>query len=322
MSRTLHPVRSLPARELVVPVLAVLTVAVLPLLLWSRLPDPIAIHWGLDGRPDGRAPLPIDVLLLAAVTALVTFVPLVAASRADHRTARPMLALSHGMAAFFVLLRGRTLERNLDAAVWTEAGAIALLDLSVLLLLAVPFALIGWWLGGRHPALPPPVRAVLPLQLPPDGRLLWTGRQAWPFARILGSVLVATGAVITGLRLGVETLAIGGTLMLVGLLLWSATSIAVATGPAGLKVRFGPLGRPVIRVALADIEGIDVEDVEPLAFGGWGYRVMPGVRAVVIRRGAGFRVRRKGKPDLVITVDDAATAAGVLAAHLAAHRDD
>jgi hypothetical protein len=316
----LHPPRSLPARELIVPLLAVLVVAVLPVLVWARLPDPVAIHWGLDGRPDGSAPLIVDAVLLTLATGLVTLLPFAVAARADRDAARTMLALSHGMAAFFVLLRWSTLQRNLDAAVWSDAGPVTLLDLAVMLLLSAPVALVGWWLGRHHPDRPRTVRSVLPLTLPEDGRLLWTGRQALPTARVVGSGLLAAGALVTGMRVVPETLVLGGTLMLIGLLLWAFTSISVAAGPAGLRVRFGPLGWPVIRVPLADIDGVELEDVEPLAFGGWGYRVMPGVRAVVIRRGVGLRVRRIGRADLIVTVDDAATAAGVLQAHLDEHR--
>lgn len=316
----LHPPRSLPLREVVVPVLATLAVVGMPLLAWGRLPDPVAAHWGIDGRPDASAPLVVDVVLLAGLTALVTLLPLLAVMSSGRRTARTMLALSHGMAAGFVLLRWRTIELNLDAAIWTEAGSFAILDVAVLLLAAAPAALFGWWLGGRHPDLPRPVHAFLPQVLPPDGRLIWVGRQAWPVARVLGPVLIAAGGAVTASRLGVDASLLGGTLILVGVLMWWFTSIAVAAGPAGLKVRFGPLGWPAIRVPLATIEGVELEEVEPLTYGGWGYRVVPGVRAVVIRRGIALRVGRSGRPDLVVTVDDASTAAGVLAAHLAAHR--
>ena len=322
MATTLHPPRSLPARELVVPVLAVLAAVVLPLLAWSRLPDPIAIHWGLDGRPDGSAPLVVDVALFAVLTVLIALLPLVAVVRAHRDAARTMLTLSHGMGAFFALLRWRTLELNLDVTSWEAAGSLTLLDIALLLGLAAPFGFIGWWLGGLHPELPRAVREVVPQTLPSDGQLVWVGHQAWSVARVAGPVLILAGGFTTAVRVAAETLLIGGTLVLVGVMLWWFTSITVATGPAGLKVRFGPLGWPAIRVPLAAIEGIEIEEVEPMAYGGWGYRAMPGVRAVVIRRGIGMRVRRAGQPDLVVTVDDAATAAGVLAAHLAKERGE
>jgi hypothetical protein len=320
MPSALHPPRSLPVRELVVPLLATITVAAMPLLVWSRLPDPVAIHWGLDGRPDGSAPLALDVVLMAVLTALITFLPLISAARGDRRTARMMLALSAGMGAFFVVLRWRTIELNLDVVAWTEAGSLSLLDVALLFVIAAPVAWVGWTLGGKHPDPPRPQRSILPVTLPPDGRLVWVGHQAWSVARVLGPSLVAAGGVVTAIRVAPESLVVGGTLVLVGILLWWFTSITVAVGPVGLKVRFGPLGWPAIRVPLARIERVELEDVEPLAYGGWGYRVVPGVRAVVIRRGVGLRIGRQGRPDLVVTVDDAATAAGLLAAHLEAHR--
>jgi len=316
----LHPPRSLPRRELVVPALATVAVVVLPLLVWSRLPDPVAIHWGLDGRPDGAAPLVIDVVLMVVLTALLTFLPLVAVLRGDRRTARTMLALSYGMGALLVLLRWRTIELNLDTAVWTEAGSLTLLDVLALLALAVPVALVGWALGARHPDPPRPRYTVVRPELPVDGRLVWVGHQAWSVARVVGPALTVVGGLITVFRVAAGTLTVGAALVLVGVLLWWSASITVAVGPVGSKVRFGPFGWPVIRVPLDEIERVEVEDVEPLAYGGWGYRVMPGVRAVVIRRGVGLRIVRRGRPDLVVTIDDAATAAGVLAAHLDAHR--
>jgi hypothetical protein len=318
MPSTLHPPRSLPARELVLPGVAVLLAVVLPVLVWSRLPDPVAVHWGLDGRPDGSAPLVVDAVLLAVMTAVVTLLPLIGAARADRGTARSLVALSHGLAGIFVLLRLRTLQLNLDAVDWTAAGDLTVLDLGGMLLLAAPLALIGWWLGGRHPDLPRPIRAVAPQALPADGRLVWVGHQAWSVARVLGPGVVAAGGLVTAVRVAPETLVLGGTLVLVGLLLWWFTSITVAAGPAGLTVRFGPFGWPLIRVPLATITAVEVEDVEPLTYGGWGYRIVPGVRAVVIRRGVGLRVGRTGRPDLVVTVDDAGTAGGVLLAHLEA----
>ena len=317
MATTLHPPRALAPRELVVPLLGTFAVLLIPLLARSELPDPVAIHWGIDGRPDGSAPLVVDVVLMWVLAALVALLPLLAVLRGDRATARTMLALSHGMAAFFTVLRWRTVALNRGAITWTDAGSLTLLDLTLLLAAAAPFALLGWWLGGRHPELPRPVRTVVPLPLPADGQLVWTGHQSWSVARLAGPGLIVGGALATAVRVAPETLVVGLTLVLVGVVLWWFTAITVAAGPAGLKVRFGPFHWPAVRVPLAAIEGLEVVDVEPMAYGGWGYRVVPGARAVVIRRGVGLRVCRKGRPDLVVTVDDAATAAGVLAAHLA-----
>ena len=86
--------------------------------------------------------------------------------------------------------------------------------------------------------------------------------------------------------------------------------------------RFGPLGGFRSRVPLDEVARVTAEVVEPLAYGGWGYRIIPGVRAVIVRQGPGLRVDRIDGPSLVVTVDDAGVAAGVLRAHLAAAARD
>jgi len=319
MPTTLHPPRTpIPRRELIVPLLAVVFVAAEPWRLRARLPDPVAIHWGIDGLPDGSAPFIVDAVLLLAITALLALVPLLVAGRADRRGARVLVAVAHGTAGMHVMLRHRTLTLNVDATDWSAAGAFALRDLGLLLLAALAVGVLGWWLSAGRAEIPRPVRDPATIVLPDDGDLAWVGRQSWPPGRILGPLLVAGGATVAALRVVPDGYAIGAALALAGLLVWWLTSITVAVGPAGLRVRFGALGWPGVRVGLDRIAGVVLEDVEPLVYGGWGYRVLPGVRAVVIRRGEGLRVARTGRPDLVVTVDDAATAAAVLAAHVAA----
>jgi hypothetical protein len=99
------------------------------------------------------------------------------------------------------------------------------------------------------------------------------------------------------------------TIAVVGLLL---AQVRLTAGPGGAVVALGPLGIPYVRIPLDEVASAAVEEVTPLAYGGWGYRVRPGVRAFVIRAGQGVRLRRTGKPDLVITVDDAERGAGVV----------
>jgi hypothetical protein len=323
MPTTLHPPRTpVPRRELVLPLLAVAYAAIEPWRLRARLPDPVAIHWGIDGLPDGSAPLVVDALVMLVATALVALVPLLAAGGADRRDARVLVAVGQSMGAFFLLLRHRTLALNLDVTVWTEAGALTLMDLGVLALLVLPTAAFGWWVAGARPERVRKVRAPAQVTLPSDADLAWVGHQSWPVGRMLGLMLGAGGAVLVAVRVTPEGLIIGATLAFTGLLVWWSTSITVAVGPAGLRVRFGPLGWPGVRVPLGSITGVVLEDVEPLSYGGWGYRILPGVRAVIIRRGEGLRVGRAERPALVVTVDDAATAAAVLAAHVAARGSD
>jgi hypothetical protein len=49
-----------------------------------------------------------------------------------------------------------------------------------------------------------------------------------------------------------------------------------------------------------------------MSYGGWGYRIRPGVHAIVTRGGESLRLVREGKADLVLTVDDAQAGAGLI----------
>jgi hypothetical protein len=79
-------------------------------------------------------------------------------------------------------------------------------------------------------------------------------------------------------------------------------------------VAYGPLGLPRQRVPLSRIRGARAIHVTPLRHGGWGYRgslLVFGRAAIVVRGGDGIRVDcDRGR--LVITIDDADTAAGLL----------
>ena len=79
--------------------------------------------------------------------------------------------------------------------------------------------------------------------------------------------------------------------------------VQVALGPGGLLRRSLPLD---------ELSRADVGHVRPLAYGGWGYRLLPGFSAIVISRGEGLRLVRRRRRDLVITLPRATQAAAVV----------
>lgn len=318
----LHPEPTTPrhrasAAERAVPLAAIAATVLLPLSYLGSLPDPVAIHWGIDGRPDGHGPLWLDVTLIAALTALVSLLSLWGAGRADRRPARLLVGIGHASAALFVGLRWVTLQANAGADDWTRAGDVTGTTVSLVSAVAMLVGLGGWVLARNRPEHVRATRAVVATPMAPGETAAWFGDQSWGIGTAV-SMLALVGAAATAVLVpppgrGVTI----GSLVLVAVALATFTRIRVAIGPHGLTVRFGILGVPRQHVALTDIEAVEVEDVEPLAYGGWGYRVVPGARAIVIRRGPGLRIRRRGRADLLVTVDDADVAAGVLAAHLA-----
>ena len=98
-------------------------------------------------------------------------------------------------------------------------------------------------------------------------------------------------------------------------LIGAALAILLSSLFAGLRVR-SIAGLPRFSVALADVEGVAVVRVDPTAeFGGWGFRLgLDGRFGIVLRAGDAIQVERRRGRTLVVTVDDAATGAGLLSA--------
>ena len=87
--------------------------------------------------------------------------------------------------------------------------------------------------------------------------------------------------------------------------LWSSRA-AVEVHDDALLVRFGP-GWPTRRIPWDRVHSVDVIDVRPMQWGGWGYRVLAArhAQALVLRAGPGLRLKLAGDRVFVVTVDDA-----------------
>lgn len=87
--------------------------------------------------------------------------------------------------------------------------------------------------------------------------------------------------------------------------------VYVTVNDDGLQVRLG--GRVRARtISLVRIKRARSIDVEPAAWGGWGWRVTSGASAIVLRRGDGIEVTFHNGRRFAVTVDDAATGAALL----------
>lgn len=85
-------------------------------------------------------------------------------------------------------------------------------------------------------------------------------------------------------------------------------------------MRFGPLGWPRKHVALTAIAAVSAEDIDPLRWGGWGYRIMPGRSAVVLRGGPALVIDLVDGRRFCVTIDDPEPGAGLLRAYVVASR--
>lgn len=309
--------------EELLPNLAVLTTLVAPLLVWNRLPDPVASHWGVGGQPDGSLPLIAEVVVLCLAASAVAYGPIVAARFPMPRAQARVLVAAAGFGS--VLLAGvriASVQANVDVARWQEAGALTGGTVLVAAAAGLVAGAVGWWAAGSRPDLPPPsTQPPAAVEVAPGEAVVWVGAASGrlPIVVATGLLVVAALGVVFAPPEPRTVLVI--VLPLVALALSALAQVRVTVGPAGVSVACGWLGWPRLRVPIADVTEVTVEDVAPMSYGGWGIRVVPGATGVIVRRGEGLRIeRRSGRRTLVVTVDDAARAAGVLLAHRDAHR--
>lgn len=285
----------------------------------TDLPSPIAVHWGTGGRPDGSGSLTVITVVMSVVVLVIGGAMVAGARRVpEPNGGRLLVAAAHWLTGFGVAVLQLTIAANEGAATWTDAASITGLDLLLVLAVGLPLGGLGWVAAGDLEAVPAETlpAGALPDVAAADASLVWSGATRGRAVVWLLLAAAATNALVwllvpSDVRLPLLTMV---ALPLVLLAVFAQARVTV--GPAGVRVGMGPLAWPGSRVAYADLEDVTVEVVEPLRYGGWGYRIVPGVRAIVVRRGEGLRLHRRDHSDLVVTVDDARLGAAVIKAHL------
>lgn len=155
----------------------------------------------------------------------------------------------------------------------------------------------------------------------------WVGRCASRGFALLGLgltlvlVAVGVGTVIALRGSGAPTwagwfVAVVGAVA--GLLAWSVSSLEVRLTPETFTVAFGRFGWPRRVIRLADVAEASAIVVEPMEWGGWGYRWIPWAHAsaAVIRRGPGILLQLRDGRQFVVTVTDAVNGAKLTSAAL------
>jgi len=302
------------------PALALAGVVAPAVLLAGRLPDPVATHWAVDGTPDGRTALTAFTAGLAVVTFLALGVLAVQAVRrradATRLTTAPWVWGLSGIALAIQLV---TLTANLHAARWTEAGAVGFWVVPLTLAAGAAPAWAAHRLERRRPVAPAPggKDGTRPsVGLGAGERAVWSAHAASPHAAAAAAVaaiaLPAAGFVAGGAS-GWVLLGLG---LVLGVAIGTVSEVTATVDARGLTLAHGPLGRPRWTVPLAEIARAEPAEIDPRRVGGWGVRAVPGRRgatAVVVRGGPGLRVVRTDGRELLVTIPDAATAAGLLA---------
>lgn len=301
-------------------VLALLIALVPGAVLWllrGDLPDRVAVHWGVDGQPDGWASVGTAILSGVLIGAAISL--LLVAVGAFMKAMRVMGPMAVGAAAFgAILLQGSVLLQRDGAE--PKLGFL----LFVALLAWLVIGIVGWrFLRDRIVPVPPTETGTFVPSPPghPDVRT-WSGRLRGGNGIVILAALVAVTGVVLSLWLGASDPWMMASLLLltVGVALLMLLSVRQVVEIDEQGIRVTAFGLTLERIPLTQLRSAGRIEVEALGdFGGYGRRVgLDGKReGLVTSSGEALIVERDGQKDLVFTVDDAHTAASVLAMHLA-----
>lgn len=322
VSRTV--VRRFAQVGVVVP--AILTLAALASqFAWlPDTPDPLATHWSGSG-PDGSGPgwtYPLITLFLGFGLSVWLWLSGLPRLRRGSRgwSFRFLAAIALGLSAFGAVSMSWSVAMQRGLESWTDAPSV-LPAILVGAVVGLAAGAIGWVVqphqGMAFDALP-----AARIELGSSERAVWVGAarasRGVVATMIIVIVLIVAGAVAAWIAGAFAAMWIMiGVVVLLGALTLTTLEADVRVDAAGVEVR-GPAGFPRTRVPLAEVASATAITVEALgAYGGWGWRFVPGSMGVILRSGGALRVERTNGHALVVTVDDAATAAALLAALVA-----
>lgn len=308
----------------IVPLVIVAAGTMATLVSLPLLPDPIAVHWGMSGAVDRTGPVWLAILIPALVVfgySGFAFLIIGPAAETGHFTGNQRLLLAIG--PFFATI----VTGVITGSVLIQRGLTDAMDapsvLPVVLIAFVAGIVIGvvaWFALPPVSILPEPSSEPIPvIALGPTDRVSWTQhiepQRALGVPVIIVSALAVTGgAVALWLTASIGAFLFYVIVMLVLLVLVIGTLFwRVTIDGRGFRA-ISTVGLPRFVIPLAEIESADVTNVQPVGdFGGWGIRWGgKGRVGIILRTGPAIEVRRKDGRSLVVTLNDARTAAGVV----------
>ncbi|MEU8243532.1 DUF1648 domain-containing protein [Actinoplanes missouriensis] len=305
--------------------------------IWrDELPDRIATHWSGSGPADGFSSTTgfwTTMLIIGILAGVVGLIAAAMAAAATRHAEQPAQGgdPAHGgdpaqggdpardvrrIAVGRGLLFGAGAVAGGSAGVWVSTATATLADpvdprlgwRFAYLFLGMAWALVVWLILGKAPRIDvpaaPPVDA---LRLAPTERAAFSTTLRSPF--LVGSTLLAAAALAAGAVVGAPGLWFVVPVPLV--LAFALGRVRVTADRRGLRVVTG-VGVTVKHVALADIVSAEAAEINPMEWGGWGYRVMPGRSALVLRGGPGLVVNLRDGRRFAVTLDDPRTPAALL----------
>jgi hypothetical protein len=279
----------------VLPPAAIAGSAVPLVMYWDRYPDPLAVHWGVSGEPNGTLPLWLYAVGVFGGMALAWW-GLISGTRRGPNA--PLAAVVYFIIGLLAAVNAQILYFNLDAVSWREARHLDVLTFGGILLIGVLAGGLGWLLEGGKGGVPENVE------------LEMTTATSW--AGSASNLWLASIAVIpVGFAFVVDPVW-SALLIAIAILALVFAFVRVDAAADGVTISLGPVGFPRRKLSWDTITGAGAIDVQAIAYGGWGWRIRRGRRAYIIRGGPAIRMERAKGVATIVTVDGAPEGAAVI----------
>ncbi len=274
----------------------------------------MASHWSSGNTPDGYSNTWLSFGIFAAVVAAITAIAIVFVVRPSQGTTARLYA---GIATLTGAILAAGWVITALATVQASSPDRAVIGLNWLVLLAAPaVAAIVILLVPSRPRSDPDGHPVAALPLDADERVAWSGVTGSTSFLLMGVGVTAVG--IIGLALVLASAASAGAIVgavacvVAGLSTLLLARVRLTVDQRGMRLASTLFRVPLMRIPLASIASVEAETIDPLRWGGWGYRFSGSGRAYVTRRSAGLVVTNRAGFASAVTIEDAGTAASVI----------
>jgi len=301
-----------------VPALLAAAASVVGMLLTPGLPETLAVHWGVDGSVDRTDGIGSYIAIVAfLVPGFVAGAAGFSISPLRHGTSRLYARSVVGLTTWF----GVFVSLSMFLGVWAQRGVTdptsvpissVWIGLLIGFVVAVAVAALVVLLTPKLPQNTGLSASEASLPIAAGERVYWAQTARSPRGIIALPIVVI---VFIAVLFAVVGLPVWATLI-VGLILaslFTMLSWRVVVDQRGLTVT-GLFGFPRFQIPLESVVAAAEITVTTFGeYGGWGVRFgRSGNWGVITRAGTAIEVQRRSGANFVVTVDDAATGAGLL----------
>lgn len=289
-----------------------LAVVVTTWLLWrEELPTELPRQWDSDGV-SSTWPTGFAIVLFAVVcfgSALIAAFALREGAAAGRRKTFLWSGFTAGLGCgSWLMVAGSIITSGTSTE--PHVGAWPLLLMALMGYGLIPFLIAHRW-ENAEPEQPPAEVALAPTETG-----AWITTVTVPLFAIVSLTMLAAAATMLFFmaRDDVVGADILGAVVLLALVvpMLAFARLRISVDWRGLKVVTWILGIPLKTIPLSEIESVRTDALEPMQWGGWGYRFMPGRSAIILRTGPGVVITLTNGKQFALSLDAPETPAALL----------